>query len=156
MSECRSRESAGGRQTAQAPACCNGTGRRDVDGLDRRTGWARGGSLAWQLYDPSGKVIGEKGTNPGVELWCGSYRISSLTRSPASRESPPPCKHDLISGLATDLAKEDIQVVARRKHEETSSRKEKGAPQGVVSGEFLGRRGFQCQRKPQGMQIRFL
>ena len=30
------------------------------------TGWARGGSLAWQLYDASGKVIGEKGTKPNV------------------------------------------------------------------------------------------
>jgi hypothetical protein len=33
------------------------------------SGWARGGSLAWQLYDASGKVIGEKGTDPGVPMW---------------------------------------------------------------------------------------
>jgi hypothetical protein len=33
------------------------------------TGWARGGSLAWQLYDASGKVIGEKGTAADVPMW---------------------------------------------------------------------------------------
>lgn len=33
------------------------------------TGWARGGSLAWQLYDPSGKAIGEKRTTPGLPVW---------------------------------------------------------------------------------------
>jgi len=33
------------------------------------TGWARGGSLAWQLYDASGKVIGENGTEPNVPAW---------------------------------------------------------------------------------------
>ena len=33
------------------------------------TGWARGGSLAWQLYDSSGKVIGDKGRAVGVPVW---------------------------------------------------------------------------------------
>ena len=33
------------------------------------TGWARGGSITWQLFDPSGKVIGEKGTKVGVPAW---------------------------------------------------------------------------------------
>jgi hypothetical protein len=34
------------------------------------TGWARGGSLAWQLYDSNGKVMmGEKGTKAGVPTW---------------------------------------------------------------------------------------
>jgi hypothetical protein len=33
------------------------------------TGWARGGSLAWQLYDQSGKMIGEKVTKAGVPGW---------------------------------------------------------------------------------------
>lgn len=33
------------------------------------TGWARGGSLAWQLFDPSGKVIGEKVTRSDVPVW---------------------------------------------------------------------------------------
>jgi hypothetical protein len=33
------------------------------------TGWARGGSLAWQLYDSFGKPIGEKGEAAGVPKW---------------------------------------------------------------------------------------
>src|SRR5262245_61508091 len=33
------------------------------------TGWARGGSLAWQLYDPNGKTIGEKGSATGIPTW---------------------------------------------------------------------------------------
>ena len=33
------------------------------------TGWARGGSLAWQLYDSNGKVIGEKGAVASVPAW---------------------------------------------------------------------------------------
>ena len=31
--------------------------------------WGRGGSLAWQLYDPSGKVIGATGTTSGLPAW---------------------------------------------------------------------------------------
>jgi hypothetical protein len=33
------------------------------------TGWSRGGSLAWQLYDRNGKMIGEKGSVAGVPAW---------------------------------------------------------------------------------------
>jgi hypothetical protein len=33
------------------------------------TGWARGGSLAWQLYDVTGKFIGNRGTAAGVPTW---------------------------------------------------------------------------------------
>jgi hypothetical protein len=33
------------------------------------TGWSRGGSLAWQLYDPAGKPIGKEFTAPGVPAW---------------------------------------------------------------------------------------
>jgi len=33
------------------------------------TGWQRGGSLAWQIFDPQGKPLGEKGTMPGVPAW---------------------------------------------------------------------------------------
>ncbi len=33
------------------------------------TGWQRGGSLAWQLYDPAGKPIGETATRPGIPAW---------------------------------------------------------------------------------------
>lgn len=33
------------------------------------TGWKRGGSLAWQLYDRGGKPTAEKGTAEGVPVW---------------------------------------------------------------------------------------
>ncbi len=33
------------------------------------TGWAKGGSLAWQLYDNEGKTVGEKGRAAGVPVW---------------------------------------------------------------------------------------
>jgi hypothetical protein len=33
------------------------------------TGWKKGGSLAWQLYDSQGKPLGEKGEAPGVAVW---------------------------------------------------------------------------------------
>lgn len=33
------------------------------------TGWKKGGSLAWQLYDSQGKPIGEKGEAPGIPVW---------------------------------------------------------------------------------------
>ena len=33
------------------------------------TGWARGGSLAWQVYNASGKPVGQKGTAAGVPTW---------------------------------------------------------------------------------------
>jgi hypothetical protein len=32
-------------------------------------GWARGGSLAWQLYDSNGKAMGAKGVKEGVPMW---------------------------------------------------------------------------------------
>jgi hypothetical protein len=33
------------------------------------TGWKRGGSLVWQLFDSEGKPIGEKCEAPGVPVW---------------------------------------------------------------------------------------
>jgi hypothetical protein len=33
------------------------------------TGWARGGSLAWQLYDAAGKPVGEKHSESGLPAW---------------------------------------------------------------------------------------
>ncbi len=33
------------------------------------TGWQRGGSLAWQIFDKSGRPTAEKGTVPGVPVW---------------------------------------------------------------------------------------
>src|SRR4051812_37219889 len=33
------------------------------------TGWAKGGGVAWQLYDQDGKATAEKGRAPGVPVW---------------------------------------------------------------------------------------
>jgi hypothetical protein len=33
------------------------------------TGWKKGGSLAWQLYDSQETPAGEKGEAPGVPVW---------------------------------------------------------------------------------------
>jgi hypothetical protein len=49
------------------------------------TGWQRGGSLAWQLFDRTGNPIGAKGSAPGVPAWSfgavaalpdGTFRIT--------------------------------------------------------------------------------
>jgi hypothetical protein len=32
-------------------------------------GWAKGGSLAWQLYDADHKPVGEKGRASDVPVW---------------------------------------------------------------------------------------
>lgn len=33
------------------------------------TGWQKGGSLAYQLYDPNGKALAEKEQRPGIAAW---------------------------------------------------------------------------------------
>lgn len=33
------------------------------------TGWQRGGSVAWQVFDARGKAMGEKGSAEGVPVW---------------------------------------------------------------------------------------
>ncbi len=33
------------------------------------TGWQRGGSLAWQVFDRNGNPLGEKGSAPGIPTW---------------------------------------------------------------------------------------
>jgi len=33
------------------------------------TGWKKGGSFAWQLYDAQGKTVGEKGEAAGIPAW---------------------------------------------------------------------------------------
>ena len=33
------------------------------------TGWAKGGSVAWQIFDKDGNVVGDKGRAPGVPAW---------------------------------------------------------------------------------------
>jgi hypothetical protein len=64
-----------------APVSPSGSGKRKHPAVARNsdgetllawtenTGWARGGSLAWQLYDSSLKPIGEKGRRDGVPVW---------------------------------------------------------------------------------------
>ncbi len=42
------------------------------------TGWARGGSIAWQLFDPNGSPVGNAGSIPGLPAWSFS---SVVTRS---------------------------------------------------------------------------
>jgi hypothetical protein len=32
-------------------------------------GWARGGSVAWQVYDKEGKPTGQRGRAAGVPVW---------------------------------------------------------------------------------------
>jgi hypothetical protein len=36
---------------------------------DENTGWAKGGSLAWQLFEADGKPIGERGRANGLPAW---------------------------------------------------------------------------------------
>jgi hypothetical protein len=33
------------------------------------TGWQKGGSLAWQMYDPSGQATAANGRHPGIPTW---------------------------------------------------------------------------------------
>jgi hypothetical protein len=33
------------------------------------TAWARGGSVAWQLFDASGRALGASGAAPGIPVW---------------------------------------------------------------------------------------
>jgi hypothetical protein len=33
------------------------------------TGWKKGGSFAWQLYDSQGKPSGERGAAEGIPAW---------------------------------------------------------------------------------------
>jgi hypothetical protein len=33
------------------------------------TGWSRGGSLAWQVYGPEGKLSAQQGRQQGVPVW---------------------------------------------------------------------------------------
>ena len=61
---------AGGR-IAQAVAAGDFKGKRGETLLvwTEGTGWNRGGSLAWQLFDRSGKPVGEAGSAPGIAVW---------------------------------------------------------------------------------------
>ena len=64
-----------------APAAIEGAGRRKHPRLavgrkgeillawTEGTAWARGGSLAWQVFSPTGVPIGASGARPGVPVW---------------------------------------------------------------------------------------
>ena len=41
------------------------------------TGWKKGGSLAWQVFDRSGKPLGEVGARDGVPVWSVPAAIAS-------------------------------------------------------------------------------
>jgi hypothetical protein len=40
------------------------------------TAWARGGSLAWQLFDSAGREKSVKGTAPGIPVWSVAAAVS--------------------------------------------------------------------------------
>lgn len=40
------------------------------------TGWQRGGTVAWQVFDAAGKPLGEKGTAPHLPVWSFAAAIS--------------------------------------------------------------------------------
>ncbi len=42
------------------------------------TGWQKGGSLAWQLFDREGKAMGAMGTAPGVPVW--SFGVTTASK----------------------------------------------------------------------------
>ena len=41
------------------------------------TAWARGGSLAWQVFDPSGRATGAKGLRPGIPVWSFASAVAA-------------------------------------------------------------------------------
>jgi hypothetical protein len=41
------------------------------------TGWQKGGSLAWQVFDRDGKPVGAMGTAAGVPVWSFGAAVSS-------------------------------------------------------------------------------
>jgi len=40
------------------------------------TGWQKGGSLAWQMYDPSGRPTAIRGQQPGIPTWSFAAAIA--------------------------------------------------------------------------------
>src|SRR3954452_14619448 len=45
------------------------------------TGWKKGGSLAYQLYDRTGKAISDKGTVDGVPAWSFAAPVANTDGS---------------------------------------------------------------------------
>ncbi len=45
------------------------------------TGWQRGGSLAWQMYDASGKPMSHHGNLPGVPVWSFAAPVANADNS---------------------------------------------------------------------------
>jgi len=40
------------------------------------TAWARGGSMAWQVFDSSGRPTSQKGSQPGIPVWSFASTVS--------------------------------------------------------------------------------
>src|SRR5262249_636853 len=40
------------------------------------TAWSRGGSFAWQVFDPAGRHTGANGWNPGIPVWSHAAPIA--------------------------------------------------------------------------------
>ena len=57
------------RQGRKHPRIAIASGGKTLMVWTEGTGWGRGGSLAWQLYDESGKVTGAKGNASGLPAW---------------------------------------------------------------------------------------
>lgn len=76
---------AGGRISRVAPAGSAGKRKHPVATANKNgdillvwtegTGWQRGGAVAWQLFDKSGKPLDERGRKEGVPVWsfAGAY-----------------------------------------------------------------------------------
>ena len=45
------------------------------------TGWNRGGTVAWQLYDKDGKATAEKGRADGVPVWSLATAVAKSDQS---------------------------------------------------------------------------
>jgi hypothetical protein len=51
------------------PAIATNSRGETILGWTEGTGWKKGGSLAWQVFDRDGKPTAEKGTAPDVPVW---------------------------------------------------------------------------------------
>ena len=51
------------------PAVAAGANGRVLLAWTEGTGWLKGGSLSWQLFDSAGKLVSAEGHTPGVPVW---------------------------------------------------------------------------------------
>ncbi len=64
------------------------------------TGWGRGGSIAWQIYDTSGTPMVQKGAESGLPAWRFAAVVATRDRSSFFTEwrAPPMQSCSTISG----------------------------------------------------------